>query len=347
MPPYDGSGNFTLYTPGNPRVAGTTIAVAAINNTNSDFATGLTNAITRDGQSPPTANLPMGGLRHTGVDDAVSRTDYAAAGQVADGALTYLTAVAGTNTITADATPAITAYAAGQRFAFIAANKNTSSTTININGVGAKSITKNGTTTLSGGDIPSGAAVTIVYDGSQFQLQNPRNQTGYLVTAFSANTGATTVNFLPSGLSAIAYSEIVVMFEGVSISGTDDILLQLIDDLGTLTSGYFSRAVTFNGATSQTSGSSAGFIIPAGSGTAALSGELTLRREKTAALPGGDKWHIFGGMPNSVGSNGSIITMGNGSLNSATPAKVLDGLRLITTGANTFDAGTIYVTGRT
>lgn len=171
--------------------------------------------------------------------------------------------------------------------------------------------------------------------------------TTYLVTNFSANTGTTTVPFLPSGLSTIGYSEIVVMFEGVSISGTDDILLQLIDSGGAITSGYFSRAITFTGTTLQTSGSSAGFIIPAGAGTAALSGSVTLVREKTVASPGGDKWHINGGMPNSVGSNGSIITMGNGSLGSATPARTLDGLRLITTGANTFDAGTIWVTGRT
>jgi len=77
MPPYDGSGNFTVYTPGNPRVAGTTIAVAAINNTNSDFATGLTNVITRDGQSPPTANLPMGGFKFTGLADPSSAQDSA------------------------------------------------------------------------------------------------------------------------------------------------------------------------------------------------------------------------------------------------------------------------------
>lgn len=168
----------------------------------------------------------------------------------------------------------------------------------------------------------------------------------YLVTAFSANTGTTTVPFLPSGLSTNAWAEICVIFNAVSISGTDDILLQLIDSGGNITSGYFSRAVTFNGANSQTSGSSSGFIIPAGSATAAFSGHLTLRREAVAAIPGGDTWTINGGMPNSVGSNGSIITMGDGALGSGTPTRKLDGLRLITTGVNTFDAGTIYVTGR-
>jgi hypothetical protein len=171
--------------------------------------------------------------------------------------------------------------------------------------------------------------------------------TTYLVTNFAANTGTTTVPFLPSGLSTIPYSEIDIIFVAVSISNTDDILIQLIDTTAPVTAGYFSRGVTFNGAGSQTSGSTAGFIIPAGSAAAVLSGVVTLKREKIAASPGGDSWVINGGMPNSVGSNGSIITMGRGTLNSASPSLKLDGLRLITTGAGTFDAGAIYVNGRT
>lgn len=67
MPPYNGSGTFTPYTPGNPVIPGTTISSTAFNSTQSDIAAGLTNAVTRDGQSPPTANLPMGGRKHTGL----------------------------------------------------------------------------------------------------------------------------------------------------------------------------------------------------------------------------------------------------------------------------------------
>jgi hypothetical protein len=57
------------------------------------------------------------------------------------------------------------------RFAFIAANTNTGAVTININGLGAKDITKQGTTALVSGDIPSGIVVNIVYDGTRFQMQ--------------------------------------------------------------------------------------------------------------------------------------------------------------------------------
>jgi hypothetical protein len=64
----------------------------------------------------------------------------------------------------------MTAYATGQRFTFVSAGANTGAATININSIGAKALTKNGATALSAGDIPSGAAVEVVYDGTQFQV---------------------------------------------------------------------------------------------------------------------------------------------------------------------------------
>lgn len=73
--PYNGSGTFTPYTPGNPVVTGTVISSTAFNATQNDLAAGLTNAITRDGQSPPSANLPMGGKKHTGLAAGVTSGD--------------------------------------------------------------------------------------------------------------------------------------------------------------------------------------------------------------------------------------------------------------------------------
>lgn len=64
--PYNGSGTFTLPA-GNPVVTGTTISSVTTNNTNNDIANGLSNAVTRNGQSPPTANLPMGNFKLTGL----------------------------------------------------------------------------------------------------------------------------------------------------------------------------------------------------------------------------------------------------------------------------------------
>ena len=42
-----------------------------------DFKTGINATLTKDGTNTPTANLPMGGFKHTGVALAVASTDYA------------------------------------------------------------------------------------------------------------------------------------------------------------------------------------------------------------------------------------------------------------------------------
>lgn len=170
--------------------------------------------------------------------------------------------------------------------------------------------------------------------------------TQYLVTNFSANTGTTTVPFLPSGLSASPYSEIVIFFEGVSMSGTDNAILQMIDTTGVVNSGYRSRCMTINNATMSSASFTNGFGISLGNATGTLYGSITLTRERIAAAPGGDTWHINGSLVNGIGTNGQLVLAGMGTLNSATPALKLDGLRLGASGADTFDAGAIWVTGR-
>ena len=62
----NGAGTYSL-PPSNPVVTGTTIAISWANVTLPDIGTELTNSIARDGQSVPTANLPMGGFKHTGA----------------------------------------------------------------------------------------------------------------------------------------------------------------------------------------------------------------------------------------------------------------------------------------
>jgi len=65
--PFSGAGTFSPYTPGNPVVSGATISSSAFNNTISDLANGLSNTMTRDGQSPATADIPMGSHKITGL----------------------------------------------------------------------------------------------------------------------------------------------------------------------------------------------------------------------------------------------------------------------------------------
>lgn len=72
--PFNGSGTYTLPA-GNPVTTGTTISSTTHNNTNSDIATALTNCLTRDGQSTPSANLPMNTKKLTGLAAGTANGD--------------------------------------------------------------------------------------------------------------------------------------------------------------------------------------------------------------------------------------------------------------------------------
>ena len=135
-----------------------------------DIGNELTNSIPRDGTAPPTANVPLGGFKFTGSGAATLTTDVPQYQQIQSGASVLLTAVAGTNTITANlATPTLTAYATGNAFRFVAAGTNTGATTLNINSIGAKTVQKDGSA-LVAGDIVSGRSYMVLYDGTNFQL---------------------------------------------------------------------------------------------------------------------------------------------------------------------------------
>ena len=186
---YNGSGTFNINTAGQPVVTGTTITSTAFNLLTADLASGLTTALTKDGQTTPTANIPMGSFKITGLGAGSAATDAAQYGQLQAGATTIAT-VSGTDTLTGSLTPAIAAYATGNLFSFVAAATNTGATTINLNSLGAKSITKSGTTALVAGDIVSGQVYLIEYDGTRFQLINPSSVSGVSSISFGS-TGLT------------------------------------------------------------------------------------------------------------------------------------------------------------
>ncbi|MBM3492545.1 MAG: hypothetical protein FJX68_19310, partial [Alphaproteobacteria bacterium] len=73
--PYNGAGTYAPPTADHPAVSGTLIESAKYNNVITDIATALTTALTKDGQTTPTANIPLGGYRITNLGAAVATTD--------------------------------------------------------------------------------------------------------------------------------------------------------------------------------------------------------------------------------------------------------------------------------
>ena len=70
---YNGSGTFTINSTGQPVVAGTVITASAFNALTTDLATGLTTAITKDGQTTTTARITFAqGITSSLVTDSSS-----------------------------------------------------------------------------------------------------------------------------------------------------------------------------------------------------------------------------------------------------------------------------------
>ena len=178
---FNGTGVFVINTAGQPVVPGTVISSTAFNALTADLAGGLSTALTKDGQTTPTANIKLGGFRIVNIGAGIVSTDAAQVGQIQAGTTSYIT-VSGIDTITGNLIPTLTAYAAGNTFSFVASGTNTGAVTINIDGLGAKAVTRDGSIALFANDITVGKVVTVVYDGTRFQLINGNSYQSLRVT---------------------------------------------------------------------------------------------------------------------------------------------------------------------
>lgn len=169
--PRNGSGNYTPPGSSFPAVASTLIESAKFNNIINDIATAISGSIASNGETTVTANIPFGGNKLTGVGAATARTDAATLASIQDGTGVYVGTVGGTaDAITLTPSPAITAYATGQKFVFMAGGTSTGAVTVAISGLATKAIQASGSA-LAGGEIVSGKLYGIRYDGTQFQLE--------------------------------------------------------------------------------------------------------------------------------------------------------------------------------
>ena len=270
---FNGSGTFQINTAGQPVVTGTVISSTAFNALTADLATGLSTCVTKDGQTNPTANLPMAGFKLTGLGNGSAATDSATLGQVQGGVVSLINSISGTDTITGSLSPALTAYAAGQMFYFVAAGANTGAVTLNINSLGAKSVTRDGSTALVAGDIASGEVVIVVYDGTRFQTIGPNTFNGTLPVANGGTgqtsytngqllIGNTTGNTLTKATLTAGTGVTITNGAGsITIAGLTGITSSTVTALGTnagdsVTSATATTTIGFDAGTAITSGSS-------------------------------------------------------------------------------------------
>lgn len=111
-----------------------------------------------------TVTLPASGT----LFSSATLTDVLQAG-------TFAADAGGSDTYAITLAPAITAYVTGAHYRFKANTANTGAATLNINGLGAKTIVKVSggiTTALATNDILAGQWVDLVYDGTNLQMQS-------------------------------------------------------------------------------------------------------------------------------------------------------------------------------
>lgn len=103
----------------------------------------------------------------------------------------------GTDSYAITLTPAPGSYTDGMTVTFKAGTANTGACTLNVNGLGAKSIKKGVSGDLSTGDILASQIVTVVYDGTNFQLVSLVSSVPVINTYTTAATalGSSTTQF--------------------------------------------------------------------------------------------------------------------------------------------------------
>ncbi|MGE3874298.1 MAG: hypothetical protein AB7F74_15210 [Parvibaculaceae bacterium] len=172
--PRNGSGIYgppagTMATPNTP------IESAKYNTYVADNAEAMTNSINVNGTAPWQANQPMAGFKFINLGAGAAASDSTNLGQAQSDIVAHAVLVGGTaDAITATFSPAFTAYAAKMRFRFTAASANTIvNPTINIDGLGAKTIKKLAGAALAIGDIAgAGHACDCLYNGTDVILLN-------------------------------------------------------------------------------------------------------------------------------------------------------------------------------
>lgn len=169
-----------------------------------------------------------------------------------------------------------------------------------------------GTTGTFSGAVQSSGVTTTVYP---------------LVSATAqASTSGTSIDFtgIPSWVKRIT-----ILFSGVSLSSTADILVQLGDSGGFETTGYISSG-SATGTGAAISNSTTGMIIRSAAAASITSGIMTLQNIS------GNSWVAsFAGKQSSTASS-----YGGGD---KTLSDTLTQVRITTTSTDTFDAGTINI----
>ena len=222
--PYNGSGTF-LRVRNWVNDAASNIRIRADRHDTEDdnFASGLTQCITKDGQTTITANLPMAGFKHTGVGLATQSSHYSRYDQVSEGKFNWKVATGTGDAIELNYDIPYTAYNDGMEICLRVLAANTITTpTIDVDGLGTRTLVKSDLSALEAGDLFAGKQLILRYD--------------------LANTRFVIVNALASDIPALIASDVSYDATGNTvITGTN--VQDALDDVEPVLAGLGTSAV--------------------------------------------------------------------------------------------------------
>ena len=137
------------------------------------------------------------------------------------GAFTVYTAGGTANAQTVTMDPALTAYSKVVRIAFVPVADNTGACTLNVNGLGAKSIKLQGGAGIYAGALQDDYIALVQYDGTNFILLNPAEVSGSFTltgTGFSGTAPSVTCAYKRNGSVVTLKIDSFATFRGTSNS---------------------------------------------------------------------------------------------------------------------------------
>jgi hypothetical protein len=147
-----------------------------------------------------------------------------------DGAIDSAPDTGAANAYAIALTPALAAHVPGMPISFLAVHANTAASTLAINGLAPVAIRKYGAAVLQANDIQAGQMVSVVHDGTYYQMQSmpaAAMQAASAVLAADASTSSATYTSTGLGLSitlSVGASGIAIVAAGMNQKPTDSLL---------------------------------------------------------------------------------------------------------------------------
>lgn len=229
-----------------------------------------------------------------------------------------VTTAGGHTVFTLTPSVAIASYATGQEFTILMNASNTGASTINVSGLGAKSLTKGGATALSASDLLIDAEYKIIYDGTQFQVIGISGSSATVATQAEVATGTDNTKMV-TPLAATGIDTRTATFTNKTLTDpTNNITAKSLKSATTTVDVSAATAPSSGQVLTATASTTATWQTPA---AAAISSKVISATRDLTAASGDVSYTGVGFVPTSLTVSADLPTKKSSSLGFADSAK--------------------------